>query len=214
MRILVLLKQFCIWNQVFIIISQDALTGKWQTAWDLFVNITKEEACSADFTDYEPLIGMVLPREGANTGTTPVHIYGRNFTRAICGELKCKFGEIESPRAMYISNNHIICEAPDIFESIQHQKVKASQDDDPIQALIELETISKALISHTTVPIAVDFGDGNYTDIGKNFTYKYEPIVPTTTAVDDTGSSDALVNSQVCIKMITILLVTCFFASK
>ena len=168
-----------------------------------------EEACSADFTDYEPLIGMVLPREGANTGTTPVHIYGRNFTRAICRELRCKFGDIESPRAMYISNNHIICEAPDISEYIQNLKVKASQDDDPFQALIQLESISKALVSYTTVPIMVDFGDGNFTDIGKNFTYKYEPIVPTTTV-----GSDALVNCQVSIKVIILLLVTCIFTSK
>ena len=167
-----------------------------------------EEACSADFTDYEPLIGMVLPREGANTGTTPVHIYGRNFTRAICREFRCKFGDIESPRAMYISNNHIICEAPDISEYIQNLKVKASQND-PFQALIQLESISKALVSHTTVPIMVDFGDGNFTDIGKNFTYKYEPIIPTTTV-----GNDALVNCQVCIKVIILLLVTCIFAPK
>ena len=136
------------------------MNGKWQTAWDVFINITKEEACSADFTDYEPLIGMVLPREGANTGTTPVHIYGRNFTRAICGGLRCKFGEIESPKAMYISNTHIICETPDISNKLL--KRKSLHDND-------LET-------HLTVPIKVDFGDGNFTDIKRNFTYKYNSI--------------------------------------
>ena len=110
---------------------------------------------------------------------------------------------------MYISNNHIICEAPDISEYIQNLKVKASQDHDPFQALIQLESISKALVSHTTVPIMVDFEDGNFTDIGKNFTYKYERIVPTTTV-----GSDALVNCQVSIKVIILLLVTCIFTSK
>ena len=114
---------------------------------------------------------------------------------------------------MYISNNHIICEAPDISEYIRTQKVKASRDVDPIQALIDLEPISKALISHTTVPIMVDFGDGNFTDIGKNFTYKYEPFVPTTT-VGNVSGSDALVTCQVYIKVIFLLLVTCIFTSK
>ena len=154
---------------------------------------------------------MVLPKEGANSGTTPVHIYGRNFTRAICGELKCKFGEIESPRALYISNNHIICEAPDISQYIKNQKAKAFEDGNHIQAVIQLEAISQALISHTTVPIMVDFGDGNYTDIGKNFTYKYEALV------DDNGNvsgGDAVVNCHVCTMMIILLLVTCIFTSK
>ena len=152
----------------------------------MFINITKEEACSADFTDYEPLIGMVLPREGANSGTTPVHIYGRNFTRAICGELRCKFGEIESPRAMYISNNHIICEAPDISYEVLKLKNEALKSIDPVQALLKIEILSKSLVNHTTVPIMVDFGDGNFTDIGKTFTYKYDPLVPTTTSATTT----------------------------
>ena len=190
---------------------QEALTGKWQTAWDAFINTTKEEACSADFSYYEPLIGVVLPREGANTGTTPVHIYGRNFTRAICRELRCKFGDIESPRAMYISNNHIICEAPDISYEVLKLKKKALRSIDPIKSLQEIEIFSKSLVNQTTVSILVDFGDGNFTDIGKTFTYKYDSLVPTTTSATttlagETGDDGIASNVRCSFELILLLL--------
>ena len=114
---------------------------------------------------------MVLPQEGANTGTTPVHIYGRNFTRAICREIRCKFGDIESPGAMYISNNHIICEASDI--SNKFLKKESLPDDESVQDFLELETTHQYFTTLLGVPIKVDFGDGNFVDIEKIFTYKY-----------------------------------------
>ena len=175
------------------------------------MNETRDEACGSDFSEYEPLIGMVLPREGANTGTTPVHIYGRNFTRAICEDLRCKFGEIESPRAMYISNNHIICEAPDISEYVRQLQNKALQDADPIEALMKIEMLSKELVNHTTVPIMVDFGDGNFTDIDRTFTYKYEPFVPTVS----TTTHGAAVASNISVSFgLVILLLNVVFATS
>ncbi len=116
-----------------------------------------------DFSAYEPLFGMVLPKAGAHTGTTPVHIYGRNFTSAICPELRCRFGEAVSPRAQYISNNHIICEAPDISQSENGN-----------------QHWSGILPAEATVAIEIDFGNG-FVDTGKTYTYKYDPYVPTTT---------------------------------
>ena len=157
---------------------------------------------------------MVLPREGANTGTTPVHIYGRNFTRAVCKELRCKFGDIDSPRAMYISNNHVICEAPDISEYVQKLQNEALKEADPIKALVELEAVSKALVNHTTVPIMIDFGDGNFNDIDKTFTYKYETFVPTSTFVPTTTTDKVGTASNnrftfgLIVVLFTVLLVT------
>ena len=157
---------------------------------------------------------MVLPREGANTGTTPVHIYGRNFTRAVCKELRCKFGDIDSPRAMYISNNHVICEAPDISEYVQKLQNEALKEADPIKALVELEAVSKALVNHITVPIMIDFGDGNFNDIDKTFTYKYETFVPTSTFVPTTTTDRVGTASNnrftfgLIVVLFTVLLVT------
>lgn len=133
---------------------------------------------------------MILPVEGANTGTTPVHIYGRNFTGAICKELRCKFGELESAMVMYVSNNHIICEAPDISESVLRMKQEALESADPIRALKQMEILSKALVADISVPILVDFGDGNYNELGVNFTYKHDLLVPTTTATTTTQFQD------------------------
>ena len=114
---------------------------------------------------------------------------------------------------MYISNNHIICEAPDISQYIRDQKVKALEAVDPISALNKIESLSQALISHTTVPIMVDFGDGNYTDIGKNFTYKYDPIVMTTTVVTESGSG-TIVDCRESLKVISLLLVAYYFTLR
>ena len=65
----------------------------------------------------------------------------------------------------------------------------ALNEADSIEALMRLEILSKTLVNHTTVPIMVDFGAGNFTDIGKTFTYKYESFVPTTTVVADSASN-------------------------
>ena len=176
----------------------------------MFVTTTKEEACSADFSDYEPLIGMVLPREGSNTGTTPVHIYGRNFTRAICRELRCKFGDIESPRAMYITNNHIICEAPDICDKLL--KKESLPDDESAQGSLESETFNQYFTTHLSVPIKVDFGDGKFVNIERNFTYKYNSISQEINfffSSNDNNENTACALFQVFILILTFLTI-CF----
>ena len=176
----------------------------------MFITTTTEEACSADFSDYEPLIGMVLPREGSNTGTTPVHIYGRNFTRAICQELRCKFGDIESPRAMYITNNHIICEAPDICDKLL--KKESLPDDESAQGSLESETFNQYFTTHLSVPIKVDFGDGKFVNIERNFTYKYNSISQEINfffSSNDNNENTACALFQVFILILTFLTI-CF----
>ena len=161
---------------------------------------------------------MVLPRDGANTGTTSVHIYGRNFTSAICRKLKCKFGYIESPRAMYISNNHIICEAPDISALARKVGKEALKNHYPINTFRKIQAMSKALEIKTTVEIKVDFGDGKYIDTGKIFTYKHEPYFPTTstfaTYITTTYNTSNSPSISISFRLIICLIAVCFATSK
>ncbi len=134
---------------------------------------------------------MVLPREGALTGTTNVHIYGRNFTKAICKNITCYFGEEPSPKAMYISNNHVICQAPDISQNVLQYKYNPKIHPDPIQMLLAITEHSKELDAEVSVPISVDFGDGNPVEVGQNFTYKYDRYTTTTTNPSTTEHKDS-----------------------
>ncbi len=145
---------------------QEALWSKWQPAWDTFIADVLNEACSADLSAYQPLFSTVLPREGALVGATQVHIYGRNFTRAICRELRCRFGEVDSPRAVYLSSTHIVCEAPALSGALKAEDATQNR--------------GGANDTTVTVPVSVDLGDGEFVYIGQDFTYKHDPNRKTT----------------------------------
>ena len=91
--------------------------GKFNLAWNKYISAVKDEACKAKLDANEPVVGRIFPREGAKTGGTKVHIYGRNFEKAISETLckgekvRCRFGSVES-EGLYVSNYHIICESP------------------------------------------------------------------------------------------------------
>ncbi len=160
---------------------------------------------------------MVLPREGALTGTTNVHIYGRNFTRAICKNITCYFGEEASPKTMYISNNHIICQAPDISHNLLQNKYKSQIHPDPVQMLIAIAEHSMPLNTEVTVPVSVDFGDGTWISVGQNFTYKHEQFTTTTTPVPsstDPDSRDSASVSSHCTMLYIVISFLCAVFQK
>ena len=92
--------------------KEDAINNKWQPKWDAFIEAVKQEVCQSDLRDNDPVFYSILPKEGAISEPTVVHVFGRNFERAVCQEIRCRFGDSESTRATYVSNHHLMCESP------------------------------------------------------------------------------------------------------
>jgi len=114
-----------------------------------YVANMKAEACAGAFTasSAKPYFGRILPREGANSGSTKVHIYGRNFEIAICKTPKCRFGSVSDSDATFIDHTHIFCHSP------------------PPPCPNEL-----------TVAVEVTLDGINFLPTGLSFTYKYPRI--------------------------------------
>ena len=93
--------------------KDDAINNKWLPRWKQYIQEKKIIACATSFSVDEPHFGMIFPKYGAHEGTTQVHIFGRHFERAICNKVKCRFGEKDSVQARYVTQNHLICEAPE-----------------------------------------------------------------------------------------------------
>jgi len=128
--------------------KKTAVESKWRPLWDKYIADMKTVACARDFTAAAgPLsFGRILPREGANNDVTRVHVYGRNFERAICKPAKCRFGSKET-LATLIDTTHLVCEAP-----------KPDNTD------------------LLTVDVAVALDGVNFVKISETFTYKYSSI--------------------------------------
>ncbi len=152
-----------------------AINNKWLPAWNSFINDIYDEACDAELKHLEPLFASVLPTLGATTGTTKVHIFGRHFERAICQDVTCHFGNVKSSSSKYISNIHILCEAPDV--STMRHKLYAGDDD----------IIFDSKTGDILVEIKINLGDNIIREVGQNFTYKYASLISTTPS-PNTGS--------------------------
>ena len=135
----------------------EAIQTKWKPSWEQYIHELYQEACSLNLSGMaQPLFSRILPREGTSLESTAVHIFGRNFESGICNEenIKCMFGNMESPRAFYKSNQHIICESP-IPET-------GNQQD---------------FFDHTnplTVSVLITLNGIDYLVTGENFTYTNE----------------------------------------
>ena len=130
-----------------------AIEDKWRPMWDKYIEEKMSEACkinyAANAVEENRKISFIrlFPKEGAQIGSTKVHVFGRNFEVAICKMVRCKFDESLSPKAIYISNQHIICEAPNLGDNIYR---------------------------NVNVSIALD--GHNFIRSGLTFTYKFEPV--------------------------------------
>ena len=124
-----------------------AAMGIWDTMWDDYIAKMSAEACSEDFADRTATFGQILPTEGALTGKTKVHVFGRNFEVGMCKTITCQFGDLPASPGFYISNQHIICEAP-ANEGGQAQ----------------------------TVPVSVVLGEEEPLDTGFTFSYKFPSL--------------------------------------
>ena len=131
--------------------KQEAINNKWLPKWNEYIQEKKDLACTTNFTAENPTFGMLFPQYGANIGTTHVHVFGRHFERAICHEVKCRFGGTESVTAQYVTQNHLICEAPE----------PDMGDADEVEVDVE---------------VSLDGGE-TYYDHPHTFIYKYEPYV-------------------------------------
>ena len=137
---------------------KEAIEEKWKPLWERYIMKTHEMACNADLDKERPTFSRILPRSGAKSGSTKVHIYGRHFEQAICKEdkLTCIFGDTESGATQYLTNQHIICEAPERFTYLQ-----------------TLFTNDQHLSAPLTVSVKVRFDDTVF-DTGETFTYAFD----------------------------------------
>jgi len=130
--------------------KKDAIENKWKPMWDKYIADTYSTACSRSYADEaagenrQMTFAGILPKEGAKTGSTKVHIFGRNFELGICKNVACKFGDKASKRAVYVSNQHLICESP-VFGDRKER----------------------------TVALSVAIDGSNFASTGFNFTYKF-----------------------------------------
>lgn len=97
----------------------DAVTKKWRPMWDKYIAEKYAEACGRDYASEakaegrKVVFGGILPSEGSKSGQTMVHVFGLNFESGICQNVTCKFGDLLSSSASYISNQQILCSSPD-----------------------------------------------------------------------------------------------------
>ncbi len=148
-----------------------AINKKWFPAWNSFINDVYDEACDAELKQSEPHFASVLPTVCATTATTKVHIFGRHFERAICREVTCYFGDVKSPSSRYISNVHILCEAPGA-STMRHKLYEG--DDDYL--------IFDSKTDEIMVEMKINLGDSILREVGQNFTYKYAVLINTTSS--------------------------------
>lgn len=148
--------------------KEEAINFKWKSLWDNYTTETKTVACTRNFTgeaareNRTVTFGGILPKSGAKSGTTKVHVFGRNFEVGICRNISCNFGTRASPSAKYISNQHIICQSPDFGD----QQVR-------------------------TVAVSVSLDGVNFQATGFNFTYEHDLITTTTTGAPVSRAADA-----------------------
>jgi adenosine deaminase CECR1 len=85
---------------------------KWKVQWDNFAANVTANVCSTNFKadNTNVTFGMLFPRQV--TGHQPINItvYGRNFHTAICQKVVCKFNDVISVYARYITNFKLTCQ--------------------------------------------------------------------------------------------------------
>ena len=155
-----------------------AINTQWQPTWNAFIANITEEACSAVYEE-EPIFGSILPQEGPMNTLTRVHIFGRNFEKAICQSRQCRFGGSEGGEVTalyYISNNHIICESPQIVTP-----------------------------DNTAFPVYVSFDAGaSFYSTGQNFTYK-EDLEPQQQTTPGDSASMATFSTTLMVSLLVLL---------
>ena len=150
--------------------KQDAIHNKWTPMWDSYITAIKTQACARNYTleaqneNRAVTFYRVLPRDGAISGTTKVHVFGRNFERAVCKTPQCQFGSHAASTALYISNQHIVCEAPDCGGCQEN-----------------------------TVPVSISLDGGAFVYTGLNFTYKHPQMTTPTSAVGSSDQRQTFV---------------------
>ena len=135
--------------------KKDAIEKRWTPMWNRYIEDMHGKACSRKYSlearreSREFQFFRILPREGAISGMTKIHVLGRNFEQAICQTPLCQFGSSLPPSAAtYVSNHHIVCQAPDCA----------------------------GCSTNTTIPLYIAFDGKTFVNTNLNFTYKYPPM--------------------------------------
>jgi adenosine deaminase CECR1 len=89
--------------------------NKWKLQWGNFTATVKAKACSTNFKadNTNVTFGKIFPRQV--TDHQPINnitVYGRNFHTAICQKVVCKFNDVISEYARYITNFKLVCQLP------------------------------------------------------------------------------------------------------
>ena len=87
---------------------------KWEAQWNNFITVINDEACHCPNNCYakDPQYKRIFPSIAPTNKQINITIFGRNFQRAICNKIVCKFDNIQSQFTKYVTNYRIICEVP------------------------------------------------------------------------------------------------------
>lgn len=152
----------------------------WSPEWNKYIADLKQEACSTTFSS-TPYFSRIMPTVGASTGPTDVHVYGRNFEKAICKNITCKFGELQSTEVTYLSNYHITCKAPEVSTVLEVLQADMYAG---LPAGMKYQRDGEIVVQ-----VTVDLGDNVAHTVG-NFTYMYDPYTTTLSpSTTDHGTS-------------------------
>lgn len=91
--------------------EKPAAITKWQNNYNLFITNTKQEACQLTFNDTPSFVSSIFPQEGPIGGGKNVNVFGRNFHRAICKTIYCRFGSTTT-KGTLIYDHLINCPSP------------------------------------------------------------------------------------------------------
>lgn len=84
---------------------------KYKKAWDRYISEMTNEACNTSFSTSKAAVYSIFPTEGSVYNSTTVRVFGRHFQAAICQQIICRFGNLQSA-GRYVYNSMIMCEAP------------------------------------------------------------------------------------------------------
>lgn len=99
----------------------------WTAKWRTFIADTKAVACAPNaIPPLSPEFHFLFPNLGPVDFETTVEVWGRNLSNAICGSVKCRFGDVET-EGRYMTAEKIECFSPRV-EDVGSAYVSVSLD--------------------------------------------------------------------------------------
>jgi adenosine deaminase CECR1 len=118
---------------------------KWTNQWNLFIDSSYQLACNQRFYNGIMNISDVLPSYGPVNQSINITIFGEGFQMAICKNIICKFGEIQT-NGIFVDINEIICPTPLNNNVVSTVSISLVIGNTTVQSGFNYKFLSKLLI--------------------------------------------------------------------